>query len=78
MKNLIKTINYITNSSIELKNKFTCEFIASIEFAYIFCQNKKELDDFANSIEKLDKIVERTRVVLPIFSVNQLKQCLAL
>jgi hypothetical protein len=60
MNNLIKTINYIVDHSIELKNKFTNVSTAPVEFACIFCQNEKEYDKFTNSIEKLGKIIQNT------------------
>ena len=60
MNNLIKTINYIVSRCIELKNKFTDELLAPVEFACIFCQNEEEYNKFTNVIEKLGKIVEKT------------------
>lgn len=60
LNNLTKTINYIVNRSTELKNRFTDESSAPVEFACIFCQKEKEYKGFTNSIESLGKIVERT------------------
>jgi hypothetical protein len=61
MDNLILTINYIVNKSIELKNKFTDAFFAPVEFVCIFCQNEEEYREFTSSIEKLGKIIEDTK-----------------
>lgn len=61
MNNLIKTVTYIVDRSTELKNKFTNEISAPVEFACIFCQNEKEYKRFANLIEKLGKIAEKTQ-----------------
>ena len=60
MKNLIQTIIYIVDRSTELKNKFTDESLAPVEFACIFCQSEEEYKHFTNSIEKLGEIAERT------------------
>lgn len=60
MKNFIKTVTYIVDRSMELKNKFTDELLAPVEFACIFCQNEEEYNKFTNVIEKLGKIVEKT------------------
>lgn len=60
MKKLLTTIIYIVNKSIELKNKFTGEKNAPVEFACIFCQSKKEYKEFTGLIEKLGNIVEET------------------
>ena len=61
MKNLIKTVTYIVNRSTELKNKFTDELLAPVEFVCIFCQNEKEYKQFTSSVEILGKIVETTQ-----------------
>lgn len=60
MKSLITIITYITNRSVELKNRYTYASTAPIEFACIFCQNKGEYNKFTSVIEKLGKIVEET------------------
>lgn len=53
-------INYIVDRSVQLKNQFTNEKSASIEFACIFCQNKKEYVEITKEIHGLGKIVEKT------------------
>jgi len=45
---------------VQLKNKFTDETTAPVEFACIFCQNEKEYDEFTEEIKKLGKKVEET------------------
>ncbi len=60
MVDISNTINYIVNRSVQLKNKFTDATSAPIEFACIFCQNKKEYSEFTKEIEGLGKIVEET------------------
>lgn len=61
MKNIIETVNYIVRRSAELKNKYTDASSASVEFACVFCQNKKEYKQFTDSIETLGKVVEKTQ-----------------
>ncbi len=61
MNNLIDTVIYIVNRSAELKNKFTGELSAPVEFACIFCQNEEEYKQFTSSVEVLGKIVEDTK-----------------
>jgi hypothetical protein len=60
MNNLILIIKYIVNRSAKLKNKFTDESSASVEFACVFCQSEKEYSEFTKEIGKLGKIVEKT------------------
>jgi len=60
MLSILTIINYIVNNSAQLKNKFTDEISAPIEFACIFCQDEKEYNDFTNAIESLGKVVEET------------------
>jgi len=60
MDNLMSTINYVVNRSVELKNKFTSASLASVEFACIFCQNENEYKELTDSIEKLGVIAEKT------------------
>lgn len=60
MKQLITTITYIVNRSVELKNRYTNAPTVHIEFACIFCQNEEEYNKFTSTIEKLGKIVEKT------------------
>ena len=61
MDSLITTINYIVDQSTELKNKYTGELSAPVEFACVFCQSEEEYKQFTNSIETLGKVVERTK-----------------
>lgn len=60
MDNLISTIQYIAKRSNKLKNQFTTETSAPIEFLCIFCQNEKEYSKFTKEIEPIGKIVEET------------------
>lgn len=60
MAEVSKVINYIVNPSLQLKNRFTDETSAPIEFACIFCQNENEYAEFTKEIDKLGKIVEET------------------
>lgn len=60
MDNLISIIQYIANRSAELKDKYTNEKDAPIEFVCIFCQNEKEYDKFTGEVEKLGRIIEET------------------
>ncbi|MBI5151355.1 MAG: hypothetical protein HZA34_02145 [Candidatus Pacebacteria bacterium] len=60
MDDLISTVNYIVNQSVELKNKYTHTSSAKVEFCCIFCQNEKEYKQFTDSIKILGRVVERT------------------
>ena len=60
MNKLVITINYIVSHSKELKDRYTSESTAPIEFGCIFCQDENEYKEFTDSIEKLGKIVEET------------------
>jgi len=60
MDGLIKVIQNVVGRSVELKDKYTQESSAPIEFACIFCQSGKEYSKFTKEIEKLGKIVEKT------------------
>jgi hypothetical protein len=60
MDKLISTINYITNRSTELKNKYTNALSAPVDFACVFCQSEEEYGELTKEIEKLGKIVEKT------------------
>lgn len=73
MNNLIKTVTYIVDRSAELKNKFTNEISAPVEFACIFCQNEKEYKRFASLIEKLGKIAEKTQSGFTYLLNNHIK-----
>jgi hypothetical protein len=61
MNKLIKTVKYIVTQSADLKNHFTEETSAPVEFACVFCQNNKEYKSFTKTIEKLGKVVEDTK-----------------
>lgn len=57
---LTQTINYIVNQSMKLKNKYTDQVDAPIEFACIFCQNNTEYQEFTKAIDQLGRIVQDT------------------
>ncbi len=61
MNKLITTVKYIVNRSTDLKNNFTNEVQASVEFGCIFCQNDEEYKHFTNSIKVLGKVAEDTK-----------------
>lgn len=60
-QDVIALIQLIVRRSVELKNAFTEELAAPVEFVCIFCQNEEEYKQFINSIETLGKFVERTQ-----------------
>lgn len=57
MNNLISIIHYIVNQSIKLKNKYTGEIDATIEFCDIFSRNNDEYQRLTDEINKIGKIV---------------------
>lgn len=50
-----EAIKHIVNRYKQLKNKFTNENSAPIEFACIFCQDEKEYSEFTKEIQSLGK-----------------------
>ena len=61
MDNLIKIVQYIVSRSTELKNKYTNENDAPVEFGCIFCQNEEEYGRFIDLIQSVARIVEDTK-----------------
>ncbi len=61
MNKLIETITYIVNRSNELKDRFTNETVAPVEFGCVFCQNEEEYEKFTCSIQTLGKIIQTTQ-----------------
>ena len=59
-KDFFGVVNYLVDESIKLKNKYTTETNAPIEFACIFCQNNDEYQEFTETIKKLGKVVQNT------------------
>lgn len=57
MNNLISIIHYIVNQSIKLKNKYTGEIDATIEFSDIFSRDNDEYRKLTDTINKIGKIV---------------------
>jgi hypothetical protein len=58
--NLLGVIDYLVNQSIKLKDKFTTEAYAPIEFACIFCQTPEEYKAFTLAVEKIGTVVQNT------------------
>jgi hypothetical protein len=58
--NLEEIVNYIVDKSIELKNKYTDEKTAPVEFACIFCQNEDEYQNLDSLVNKLGEVVQKT------------------
>lgn len=58
--NLEKIVSYIVNKSYELKNNYTNEKTAPVEFACIFCQSNDEYQDLDNRVGKLGSVVQET------------------
>lgn len=54
---LISIIHYIVNQSVKLKNKYTDEVNAKVEFGDIFCRNGTEYQQLTKVISKMEKIV---------------------
>lgn len=57
---LKETVGYIAEKSRELKDKYTNEPNAPIEFACIFCQNDAEYEEYSRQIKPLGKSVQDT------------------
>lgn len=57
MNNLISIISYIVTRSVELKNKYTYEVGAKVEFCDIFSRDNNEYLKLTGAINKIGKIV---------------------
>ncbi len=69
---LIKTIRRIVRESCELKNEFTDQQNAVVNYACIFCQNQEEYDEFLDLAWKLGKIIRETSTG-PLFHIKDLE-----
>ena len=61
LSNFLCTVNYIIEKSSKLKNKYTTEALAPVEFVRIFCQNEKEYEELSTEVQQLGTVVERTQ-----------------
>ena len=59
MENLISIINYIVSRGAELKNKYTDEIKAKVEFGDVFCRNDNEYQQLTEVVNESGKIVYR-------------------
>lgn len=57
---LDEVVQYIVNTSFELKNKFTDAKYAPVEFACIFCQTEDEYQNFSNLVKERGHAVQDT------------------
>ncbi len=55
-----QTIDYIVNTSIQLKNKYIDQVNVLIEFACIFSKNMEEYQELTEIIKQLGRIVQDT------------------
>lgn len=60
MANLIGIVKQIVNESKSLKDRYTSNENAPVEFACIFCQSDDEYEAYSNEIIKLGKPVQDT------------------
>lgn len=60
MEELTKIIEYIVLRSTDLKNCYTDEKNAPVEFGCVFCQNEDEYEKITNKIKIYGKAVEDT------------------
>jgi len=70
-KKLKLFIQEIVEKSNELKNKYTDETNAKVNYACIFSQNQKEFDEYKKITENFGKIVKET-VSGPLFQIEPL------
>lgn len=61
MTKFTTTVKYIVDQSTKLKNDFTDDKKAPVEFGCIFCQNDEEYQYFSKEIKSDGKIVEDTK-----------------
>lgn len=60
MQGIIPIVKFLVNESILLKDKYTNSYSSSIEFACIFCQNKKEEEKLTKEAQLLGKVIQNT------------------
>jgi len=58
--NLEEIVSYIVNKSLDLKNKYTDEKTAPVEFACIFCQRDNEYQNLDRFVSELGSVVQET------------------
>ncbi len=68
----VKRIQRIVKESCELKNEFTDQQNAVVNYACIFCQNQKEYDKFLSLARQIGKIIEETPTG-PLFHIKDLE-----
>lgn len=69
MITLQRTVDYIVNETIQLKNKYIDESDAPIDWVAIFAQNNHEYESFLKETESVGKIVKKT-LTGPIFNLK--------
>lgn len=60
MEDLAEIVKYIVDRAVILKNSFTDEKSAPVEFACVFCKSDDEYQKFSKEIKTNGKIVEDT------------------
>ncbi len=68
----VKLIQDIVKESCELKNRFTDQRSASVNYACIFCQNQEEYDEFFGLARQMGKILKETPTG-PLFHIKDLE-----
>lgn len=70
-KNLVEdVVNYIVNSAIKLKNRYTNEVNALIDWVAIFTQSDEEYIDFLKKASSFGEVIQDTETG-PIFKLNR-------
>ncbi|MCH8821864.1 hypothetical protein IID23_05100 [Patescibacteria group bacterium] len=69
MITLQRTVDYIVNETIQLKNKYTDEISAPIDWVAVFAQNGQEYESFLKETRSMGKIVKDTSTG-PIFKLD--------
>jgi hypothetical protein len=59
-QDLEKIVLYIIVESVKLKNKYTNEISAKVEFCDIFCRDNREYEQLTEIINKIGKVVYTT------------------
>jgi len=67
----IKFVQQIVKEASDLKNKYTGEVDAPVQYAAIFCHSEAEFESFVEEAEKSGKLIKATETG-PIYRIKQI------
>jgi len=72
VKNFKKLVQKVVKKSNDLKDKYTSEKNAKVNYACIFCQSNEQYGDFINIVKRIGKIIKETPTG-PLFQIFPLE-----